>query len=536
MEKIEEQLLSLPHYLDHWARRFPDREVAVDGKLRLTYAQLAEAVDGCARAFLAAGVEPGDRVAMLTTPRLEFLVVLLALHRIGAVWVGLNPRHRLEELDHVVKETTPRLLLGIERFEGRDYKHDLHELARRNALPVAPVIIGGEQPDPRFYETLRTRDVTDEELARAAAAVIPGSSSCIVFTSGSTGKPKGAVLCHHGQIRAYRRWHTYLGLERTRMVSELPVDHVGGLDRTFLTLIGGGRLVFQRRFEPSALLECIQRERINVWLGELTQWVKCAPLLERYDLSSLEAIGYGGGPPARDLLERYARVCERIFSGYGMTETSDAVMLTDPGCSLGTLSEHNVGRPIDGVMTRLVSPDGEQLGRCAIGLLEVRSSTVFLGYLNRPQATAAVFSDDGWFHTGDLLREREDGTFDFVGRADETYKSGGYNIYPREIEIVLESHPSVSAAAVVSVPDEVFQAVGHAFAQVRGRQAAPSVEQLRAHCAERLANYKVPKTITVVQALPTLRSEKIDRVQLRQRALQMAEGASAGDGSAGPSS
>lgn len=529
MEKIEEQLLSLPHYLDHWTRRFPDREAAVDGELRLTYAQLVEAVDGCARAFLAAGVGPGDRVAMLTTPRLEFLIVLLALHRIAAVWVGLNPRHRLEELDHVIKETTPRLLLGIEHFEGRDYKQDLRELAQRNALPVAPLIID-EHSDPRFYETLRTRDVTDEELARAAAAVMPGSPSCVVFTSGSTGKPKGAVLSHHGQIRAYRGWHAYLGLERTRMVSELPVDHVGGLDRTFFTLIGGGALVFQRRFQPSALLECIQRERITIWLGELTQWVKCAPLLERYDLSSLQAIGYGGGPPARELLERYTQVCERIFAGYGMTETSDAVMLTEPGCSLGTLSEHHVGRPIDGVLTRLVSADGEQLGRCAVGLLEVRSSTVFLGYLNRPQATAAAFSDDGWFRTGDLLREREDGTFDFVARADETYKSGGYNIYPREIEIALESHPSVSAAAVVSVPDKVFQAVGHAFVQALDGQAAPSAEELRAHCAERLANYKIPKTITVVQALPTLRNEKIDKALLRQQALQMAAGSSAEDG------
>jgi acyl-CoA synthetase (AMP-forming)/AMP-acid ligase II len=527
---IEEQLISLPHYLDRWARRFPEREVAVEGQVRLTYAQLAEAVDGCARAFLDAGVGPGDRVAMLTTPRLEFLIVLLAAHRIGAVWVGLNPRHRLAELDHVVKEVAPKLLLGIERFEGRDYEQDLRELARRNELAAAPVMIAGEQPDPRFYEALRTRDVGDEELARAGGAVGPGSPSCIVFTSGSTGAPKGAVLCHHGQIRAYRRWHDYLGLARTRMISELPVDHVGGLDRVFLTLIGGGTVVFQRRFQPGSLLECMQRERITVWMGELTQWVKCAPLLDRYDLSSLRAIGYAGGPPARELLERYARVCERIIAGYGMTETSDAVMFTDPGCSLQALSEHNVGRPIDGVLVRLVSAECERLGRRAVGLLEVRSSTVFLGYLNRPQATAAAFSDDGWFRTGDLLREREDGTFDFLGRSDDTYKSGGYNIYPREIEVVLESHPALGAAAVVGVPDEVFQAVGHAFVEALDGEAAPTAEQLRAHCSERLANYKVPKTITVVEALPTLRNEKIDRALLRERALQIATGASAEDG------
>lgn len=516
----ERRLVCLPDYLDRWAERCPGREAAVDGQLRLSYGQLAQAVDGCARAFLAAGVQPGDRVAMLTTPRLEFLIVLLALHRIGAVWVGLNPRHRLPELEHVVSEAAPRLLLGIERFERRDYRPDLRELSHRCRPPVPPAMLG-EQPDPRFYERLRTRDVTDEELAAAAAAVRPGSPSCIVFTSGSTGKPKGAILCHHGQISAYRRWHRHLALTHTRMVSELPVDHVGGLDRTFLTLIAGGTLVFQRRFTPGALLECIERERITVWLGELTQWVKCAPLLERYDLSSLQAIGYGGGPPALELLERYARVCKRIFAGYGMTETSDAVMFTDARCSLAKLAEHNVGRPLDGVLTRLVSADGQALDRGAAGLLELRSSTVFLSYLNRPDATAEAFTADGWFRTGDLLREREDGTFDFLGRADETYKSGGYNIYPREIEIALESHPAVGVAAVVDVPDDVFQAVGHAFVEVRDRQARPTAEQLRAHCAERLASYKLPKAITLVDALPTLRNEKLDRTLLRQRALRI---------------
>jgi acyl-CoA synthetase (AMP-forming)/AMP-acid ligase II len=523
---IEEQLVSLPHYLDRWARRFPEREAAVDGHLRLTYAQLAEAVDGCARAFLDAGVRPGDRVAMLTTPRLEFLIVLLALHRIGAVWVGLNPRHRLAELDHVVKDTAPRLLLGIERFEGRDYEQDLRELARRNELPAAPVIIGGEQPDPRFYETLRTRDVQDEELSQAARAVGPGSLSCIVYTSGSTGQPKGAMLSRHGQLRAYEHWLSYLGTGPIRMISDLPVDHVAGLAPSFVSLMGGGTVVFMNRFDPDELLRCIERERITVWPGELTQWVKCAPLHDQYDLSSLRLVGYGGGVPPRELLDRYLSVTPRAFSGYGMTETSDAIMFTDPDALPEVLCEHNVGKPLDGVLTRLVSPDGEPLPRESTGLLEVRSSTVFLGYLNRPEATAAAFSDDGWFRTGDVLCERDDGTFDFLGRADHTYKSGGYNIYPQEIEVVLEGHPAVRAAAVVSVSDEVFQAVGHAFVE-RVDNGSVDLQELRSYCSERLANYKVPKTITIIERLPMLRNEKIDRVLLGERALEMVAGASA---------
>ena len=214
--------------------------------MRLTYAQLAEAVDGCARAFLDVGVEPGDRVAMLTTPRLEFLIVLLAVHRIGAVWVGLNPRHRPAELEHVVKEIAPKLLLGIERFEGRDYEQDLRELAQRNELAAAPVIIAGEQPDPRFYETLRTRDVRDEELAQAGGAVGPGSLSCIVFTSGSTGAAKGGdALPSRPGSAPTSHWHVVpRDLTAMRMISELPVDHVGGAGSGVLVADGrrDGRL------------------------------------------------------------------------------------------------------------------------------------------------------------------------------------------------------------------------------------------------------------------------------------------------------
>jgi acyl-CoA synthetase (AMP-forming)/AMP-acid ligase II len=514
---------SLAAHLQQWAERTPDREAAVDGQTRLSYRQLTEAVEQCARALIATGVRTGDCVAMLTTPRLEFLLTLLALHRIGGVWLGLNPRQRLGELQHIVSDAAPKLLIGIESFEGRDFLADLGELAQSSDLLRAPVIIRGEEPTLDFLAALGGREVHDDELFQAAAALAPASPSCIVYTSGSTGEPKGAVLCHYGQLRAYRQWLSYLGTQRYRMVCDLPVDHVGGIAPIFLSLMSGGAVVFQRRFDPRALLECIQRERITVWSGELTQWIKCAPLLDRYELSSLQAIGYGGGPPPRDLLERYTKVAPRIFSGYGMTETSDAIMFTDPGTPVDVLCDHNVGRPLEGVLTRLVSATGEWVGREGTGELEVRSSSVFLEYFSQPEATDAAFSADGWLRTGDIMRERPDGTFDFLGRADHTFKSGGYNIYPREIECVLEAHPAIGSAAVVGVPDAVFQAVGYAFVEPAADQGAPRIDELRAHCMACLANYKVPKTIELLEALPKLRNEKVDRLLLQERARQATE-------------
>jgi acyl-CoA synthetase (AMP-forming)/AMP-acid ligase II len=281
----------------------------------------------------------------------------------------------------------------------------------------------------------------------------------------------------------------------------------------------GGTVIFQRRFDPRATLECIQRERATFWFAELTQWIKCQPFLEEYDLSSLQVLGYVGGPLPHDLCVALKAIGARVFTGYGMTEFSSAALLSDFGTPWEVLEEANVGRPMEGVMARLVTAEGEPVHENNEGFLQLRGDTTFLGYLNRPKATASAFTADGWFRTGDVLRERPDGTFDFIGRVDQTYKSGGYNIYPREIEMVLECHPQIACAAVVSVPDDLFQNIGHAFVEAAHGAERPTAEQLRSYCRGSLANYKVPKSITVLDALPILRNEKVDRLTLRELAL-----------------
>jgi acyl-CoA synthetase (AMP-forming)/AMP-acid ligase II len=283
-----------------------------------------------------------------------------------------------------------------------------------------------------------------------------------------------------------------------------------------LALVRGGTTLLQRRFAPRAVLECIERERATFWLGELTQWIRCAPLLDEHDLSSIQIAGFAGAPLSPEMLRSISKIAPFIFTGYGMTETSNAVILTDTDTSMELFTSHHVGRPIEGVMTRLVSEEGKQVATGQEGMLELRSDLVFLGYLNQPEATAEAFSPDGWFRTGDLFREGPDGSFEFLGRGDDMYKSGGYNIYPREIEGVLESHAMVGRVAVLGVPDQVYQAVGHAFVEPIPGGEPPEPEQLRAYCSERLANYKVPKQITVLSELPKLRNEKVDKISLRE--------------------
>ncbi|HEV2944013.1 MAG TPA: class I adenylate-forming enzyme family protein [Solirubrobacteraceae bacterium] len=515
----ERQLSSLVSYLDYWSERVPQREAVVDGECRLSYGRLAGLVDRCARAFLSAGAGPGDRIAMLTTPRLEFLIAFLAMNRIGAVWVGLNPRHKLAELEYVVRDCGAKLLLGIERFEERDFREDLRTLGQLPQLLAPPLVIEGERPRLDFFDGLQTGCVNDRQLERAAALLTSCRPICVVYTSGSAGEPKGALLSDHGFVAAHLRWAAHLALSEVRLTVELSIDHVDGLGRPLFALLQGGTVILQRRFDPRATLQCIERERATFWFAELTQWIKCRPYLADYDLSSLEVAGYVGGPLPHDLLLALKAIGVRVFTGYGMTEVSSAALLTDLDTPWEVLEEANVGRPMDGIMARLVTAEGEPVHKNGEGFLQLRGDTTFLGYLNHPEATAGAFSDDGWFCTGDLLRERGDGTFDFIGRADQTFKSGGYNIYPREIELVLESHHQIACAVVVSVPDDLFQSVGHAFVEPVEGAGRPTPGQLRSYCRASLANYKVPKSFTVLDRLPILRNEKVDRVRLGRWAL-----------------
>jgi fatty-acyl-CoA synthase len=271
-------------------------------------------------------------------------------------------------------------------------------------------------------------------------------------------------------------------------------------------------------FDPVGSLDAIERERLNVWGGVPTMLQLCVetPGFDRRDLSSLEYVLWGGAAAPRPLLERLARLGVKLATSYGMTESTGSVTYTDLDADLDTLAE-TVGRPHPGYQVRLAREDGRPCAPGEEGEIRVRGDFVMLGYFNRPEATAETLDAEGWLHTGDVAVARADGNWRLVGRKSEMFKSGGYNVYPREIEIALESHPGVAMAAVVGVPDPLYQEVGHAFVLPRG-DTEPSEAELRAFLRERLANYKVPKRLFVRRELPMLPIGKIDRVRLAEEA------------------
>jgi acyl-CoA synthetase (AMP-forming)/AMP-acid ligase II len=472
-----------------------------------------------ARAMLAHGLKPGDRVAILSTPRLEFWVVLLATLRIGCIAVGMNPKYRLPELRYVVSDCQPRLLMSIAEFENRRYDAEVAELCRCCEGEVLAVCLDGTLEAATGFEAFLAgaEAVPQQRAARAGEDVQGSDPALIVYTSGSTGKPKGAVLSQYGLAHGASMQTSHLGLERQSIVVNFPVNHVACIaDTCATTLVTGGKIVFQERFDPRETLQAVEAERCNMLGGVPTMLLMMLdePDFARYDLSSVRLLAWGGAAMPIEGVRRLSEVCNRLMTLYGMTETSANILFGDQTFGLSALAD-TIGKPDDEVACRVVDESGVECETGVEGELQVSSGFFFLGYWQRDDATREAYTDDGWLRTGDLAVRRSDGCFVLKGRRSEMFKSGGYNVYPREIELALEAQSDVASAAVVGVPDPKFQEVGHAFV-VPAPGSCPTADALRAACRTRLANYKVPKTITIVDALPMLPVGKVDKPELKR--------------------
>ncbi len=523
--KPSDQTVNIVDYLDRLAISAPDETAIVWDEGSLTYRDLREAVDNCARGLLARAVQRGDRVAALVTQRTESAVLYLAIARIGACWVALNPRYQLPEMQYVVADAKPVLLFAIPQFDGRDFGEEVGSLASENSSIRAVVAVGGSLPGSVGWEQFleEGKALASERLGQAAAKVQPDDPVCLIYTSGSTGRPKGALISQSRLLHNCRAMAATIEVRPVRLANVYPVDHVAGIQGPYLMLLTAGSYFLQERYSPQVVLEMIQRERITVWFAEVPQLLLALPHLDRFDLSSLKVVHYAGRPPL-ELLRRLDKLGIALNTGYGMTETSNAILFTDRSASIEALAGHNVGRPIDGVEVRLIDDQGAEVIGAGEGHCEIRSDYLLLDYLNRPEAAKAARTPDGWFRTGDILRCVGDGSFEFVGRSDDTYKSGGYNVYPREVEIALEEHPDVTGVVVVGTPDPVFGAIGHAFVATENGTGLTE-EVLDQHCRHRLANYKVPRRYTILAELPLLRNGKFDRARLKAAALEAASGA-----------
>jgi len=485
-------------------------------------------VETLSRGLIASGVKRGDRIGFLGSPRPEFFIVMMAVVDIGAIWMGLHPRYQLAEFRHVVEQAAPKIIFAFEEIEERIYSPELASLKQEFDFIEKIVILdsvlesgnsivhrgAGMRLDP-FLGLAKNCD--KDQLQSARDKVETDDPAVIIFTSGTTGKPKGAMNSHFGLVHCAHielsRWPDSV----MRVLQNMPINHIANIGMmSSCALVAGGCLVFQDRFDPGDLLRTIEQEKITFWLQSPVQFhlVAAHPDFETTDLTSLKHIIWGGGPMPRYLVEKLIKLDANLATAYGMTELTCYVTYSDADTTAETLARV-IGRPEPRYDLRLMTDDAVEAGIGQSGEIQARGRWLMKGYFNQPEETREAYTEDGWFKTGDVAELCEDGNWKLVGRLKEMYKSGGYNIYPREIEIAIEQHPAVGLTAVLGVNDELYDEVGYAFVEPRSGQQVTSLE-LSEWCRQRVANYKVPKYFEIVESLPRLPIGKIDKQLLKK--------------------
>jgi acyl-CoA synthetase (AMP-forming)/AMP-acid ligase II len=513
---------TLHDLLEAVARKNPAARAAADMDTELTYSAMTERVDAYAKGLLAAGVRRGDRVAMLVPPSIDFWIVYHAATSIGAIWLGVNPRYQSRDFEYVLNDSDPAVLIAVSPFDGRDYCTELKPLLKAGV----PLVCHGDPSSGVMSQAAflaRGAEVSDTRLAAARAAVKPEDTALIVYTSGTTGKPKGAMLSHRAIVSLAMLNASWAGSEAlVRALCAAPTNHVGCINNCcMVVLAGGGTIIFHPRVDLVALGLLSQRERPTYLVASPTSFSMTlsggGDVAEYF--SCLRLIVFGGATTPLSTLEQIAPFGPRLVSVYGSTETCGIATCTHETDELEVLAA-TVGKAVRGMELRVASPDGAICAQGESGEIQVKGPTVTSGYFRNPQATAEAFTPDGFYRTGDLGLVREDGNLVIVGRLKEMFKSGGYNIYPVEIEQAICEHPAVAQAAVVPISHPLYQEVGFAFVQPRpGASVTPA--ELRDFLHKRIANYKIPKHFSIEAELPILATLKVDKLTLKARAASM---------------
>ena len=497
------------HYdwIAHFGRRTPDKVAAVDlaSGRRFTYAQFDARISRLAAHLRdRLDIKRGDRVAVLALNTTDTLEVQFACGRIGAVFLPLNTRLTVPELHYIVGDASPRLMI-----------HD-SELAEV-ALSVASLCKVGSTlllgPDATYEAAIAAAKPLDK-----AEIVTLDDISTIMYTSGTTGQPKGAIITHGMTF-----WNcvnlggpSYISPSSV-LLTVLPLFHTGGLNcYTNPVLHAGGTVLIMRAFDPGTALQLISdpAQGINQFFGvpAIYQFMAQHPAFESSDFSRLVIGGVGGAPMPVPLLKTWEERGVALQQGYGMTETSPAVLTLDREDAVRKAGSS--GKPVLHTEVRIVRPDGSDAAVGELGELWVRGPNVTPGYWNRPDANASSFTD-GWLHTGDATRVDEDGFYYIVDRWKDMYISGGENVYPAEVESVLHQLTAIAEAAVIGIPNEQWGEVGMAIVALKPGHTLPAAE-IQAHCAANLARFKCPRLIEFVDALPRNATGKIHKPTLRK--------------------
>jgi len=513
-------------WLERAATDVPTAAAIVDGRSRRSYAATRARVRALGRFLRARGLEPGDRVAILDDNSAEYLEITFALAATGLVATPWNTRLAPSELVRIADDAGVRFVIARGTFAAR------LGAVTAEAPSIEGVLWIGKPVDDSAVETTVDASEYERELAHGAGPLEslpfdPDRLAQLYYTSGTTGAPKGVMLTHGNVVTHALAAVDELELDRHDVWAHVaPMFHLADAWATFAITAARGRHVFQRRFEARETCRLIAAEGITLTnlVPTMLARVLAEPELGSTDTSSLRRILSGGAPIARATVRRAMELlgCEYVQT-YGLTETSPFLTFSLLGPEQRALPADEqlryrakTGRPLRIVELRVVDADGRPVARDGrtVGEIQVRGPTVTPGYWRRPDETAAAFTADGWLRTGDLATQDEHGFVDIVDRKKDVILTGGETVYSIEVESVLHEHPAVLEAAVYPRPDPDWgERVCAAIAFRPGRSAEPT--ELEAHCRARLAGYKRPREVRILDALPRTGSGKIAKRALR---------------------
>jgi len=501
------------------AARFSDREALVvcHQNVRLTWRELDREVTRTARGLAGLGLTPGDRAGIWASNCVEWILLQHAASRAGVVLVNVNPAYRSHELRYVLKKSHIRALFLREKDARANYREILAESRNGDSLPLEHIIwLGGDSWDEMISNG---RDVP-------AGIGSPDDVANIQYTSGTTGLPKGVMLTHRGLVNNGMAIGLMLQADETdRICAPVPLYHCfGSVIGSMVSVVYGATLILpSAQFDPLATLEAVHREKATALYGVPTMYVAELghPEFARFDLSSLKKGVMSGAPCPVELMKRVAERmhCDRLVIPYGQTESSPVITMTsveDPFdvrvASVGKALANTEVQIVDPT-TRQRMPVGEQGELCTRGYL------VMKGYDGDLEATAEAIDREGWLHTGDLAVLRPDGYFSFKGRAKDTIIRGGENIYPREVEDFLHTHPKIADVYVIGIPDAKLGETVLAWVQLDPGQQA-TAEEIRDFCKGKIAYFKVPQYVRFVDSFPQTVTKKVQKFLMREQEIR----------------
>jgi len=528
VEGLPQEQRSIPGVLFAAAAAYGDASALEDEDIRLGFRGLAAESLRAARALLAAGIQPGDRVAVWAPNIAEWVVAALGIHCVGGVLVTLNTRHKGAEAGYTLRKSRVRLLFTMGEFLGTNY---VAALAGESLPDLERVVTlrGVAAGAANWSDFLSAGESVSEAQARATAeAVAPEDASDILFTSGTTGHPKGVVTAHGQNVRAFAAWSQVVGLRSDdRYLVVGPFFHTFGYKAGWLAaLMRGATILPQQVFDAGAILERIERDRVSMLPGAPTihQSLLAHPDRERFDLSSLRLSVTGAASVPVELVRRMRDELgyERVITGYGLTEACGIATMCHYDDDPETIANTS-GRAIPDVEVLCVDADGKEVPRGESGEVVIRGYNVMSGYFDDEAETRKTIDAEGWLHTGDIGVMDERGYLRITDRVKDMFIMGGFNCYPAEIENLMYGSGDFAQVAVIGVPDERMGEVGMAFVvPVPGRSVSP--ESVVAWCREHMANYKCPRHVEVVDELPMNAAGKVTKFVLRERAGELRPG------------